>query len=226
MHTLFSSVITAALKSGHWNLSLLPLGLSSIWSVRIVKRCLITQQCFCLAHLLHQMTGSQDTIQIIMCLSTIPCLTIFSAMSLSIKHRCPQPLLYLPSTLFIFYFAILLFLSVTLFILFWHHLVFSMCLLIALCLFCSNPWSLSPRKAERRMSVLKRQKEECILKEEKTLHYMGAVLSAAEHISKERDQLLHMVHKILYGIKMNLRQCRMKRHMQTSTCRAFISNNI
>ncbi|XP_070765579.1 centrosomal protein of 89 kDa [Enoplosus armatus] len=48
------------------------------------------------------------------------------------------------------------------------------------------------RKAERRMSVLKRQKEECVLKEEKTRHYMGAVISVAEHISKERDQLLQM----------------------------------
>ncbi|XP_044055591.1 centrosomal protein of 89 kDa isoform X3 [Siniperca chuatsi] len=48
------------------------------------------------------------------------------------------------------------------------------------------------RKAERRMSVLKRQKEECVLKEEKTRHYMGAVISVAEHISQERDQLLQM----------------------------------
>ncbi|XP_054471188.1 centrosomal protein of 89 kDa [Anoplopoma fimbria] len=48
------------------------------------------------------------------------------------------------------------------------------------------------RKAERRMSVLKRQKEECVLKEEKTRHYMGAVISVAEHISLERDQLLQM----------------------------------
>ncbi|XP_049458276.1 centrosomal protein of 89 kDa isoform X1 [Epinephelus fuscoguttatus] len=48
------------------------------------------------------------------------------------------------------------------------------------------------RKAERRMSVLKRQKEECVLKEEKTRQYMGAVISVAEHISQERDQLLQM----------------------------------
>lgn len=59
------------------------------------------------------------------------------------------------------------------------------------------------------MSVLKRQKEECVLQEEKTRHYMGAVLSAAEHISKERDQLLHMVREILHGIKLNLRRRRM-----------------
>ncbi|XP_045888467.1 centrosomal protein of 89 kDa isoform X1 [Micropterus dolomieu] len=48
------------------------------------------------------------------------------------------------------------------------------------------------RKAERKMSVLKRQKEECVLKEENTRHYMGAVISVAEHISQERDQLLKM----------------------------------
>lgn len=43
------------------------------------------------------------------------------------------------------------------------------------------------------MSVLKRQKEEYVLKEENTRHYLGAVISVAEHISQERDQLLHMV---------------------------------
>lgn len=43
------------------------------------------------------------------------------------------------------------------------------------------------------MSMLKQQKEECVLKEEKTWHYLGAVISVAEHISQERDQLLHMV---------------------------------
>lgn len=48
------------------------------------------------------------------------------------------------------------------------------------------------RKAERKMSVLKRQKDESVLKEEKTRHYLGAVISVAEHISQERDQLLHM----------------------------------
>nr|XP_040020116.1 centrosomal protein of 89 kDa isoform X1 [Gasterosteus aculeatus aculeatus] len=48
------------------------------------------------------------------------------------------------------------------------------------------------RKAERRVSVLKREKEECVLKEEKTRHYMGAVLSVAGHISLQRDQLLQM----------------------------------
>ncbi|KAF3833113.1 hypothetical protein F7725_026778 [Dissostichus mawsoni] len=48
------------------------------------------------------------------------------------------------------------------------------------------------RKAERKMSVLKRQKEECVVKEERTRHYMGAVISVAEHISQERDQLIKM----------------------------------
>ncbi|XP_034535634.1 centrosomal protein of 89 kDa isoform X2 [Notolabrus celidotus] len=48
------------------------------------------------------------------------------------------------------------------------------------------------RKAERRMSLLKQQKEECVLKEEKTRHYVGAVISVAEHVSQERDKLLQM----------------------------------
>lgn len=43
------------------------------------------------------------------------------------------------------------------------------------------------------MSVLKQQKEDCLSKEEKTRHYLEAVFSVAEHISRERDQLLHMV---------------------------------
>lgn len=42
------------------------------------------------------------------------------------------------------------------------------------------------------MSLLKQQKDESALKEEKTRHYLGAVVSVAEHISLERDQLLHM----------------------------------
>ncbi|XP_072320765.1 centrosomal protein of 89 kDa [Eucyclogobius newberryi] len=48
------------------------------------------------------------------------------------------------------------------------------------------------RKAEGRLGLLRQQKEECALKEEKTRHYLGAVVSVAEHISLERDQLLHM----------------------------------
>ncbi|XP_038126920.1 centrosomal protein of 89 kDa isoform X3 [Cyprinodon tularosa] len=48
------------------------------------------------------------------------------------------------------------------------------------------------RKAERKMSALRRQKEEHLLKEEKTRHYLEAVISVAEHISRERDHLLHM----------------------------------
>ncbi|XP_034041095.1 centrosomal protein of 89 kDa isoform X2 [Thalassophryne amazonica] len=48
------------------------------------------------------------------------------------------------------------------------------------------------RKAERRLSELKRQKEVCALKEENTRHYLSEVVSVAEYISQERDQLLHM----------------------------------
>ncbi|CAB1445394.1 unnamed protein product, partial [Pleuronectes platessa] len=48
------------------------------------------------------------------------------------------------------------------------------------------------RKAGRRMCVLKLQKEECVLKAEQTLHYLGAVMTLADHISQERDQLQHM----------------------------------
>ncbi|KAF7652738.1 hypothetical protein LDENG_00092680 [Lucifuga dentata] len=48
------------------------------------------------------------------------------------------------------------------------------------------------RKAARRMSALTRQIKECVLKEEKSQHYLGAVISVAEHISQERDQLLQM----------------------------------
>ncbi|XP_055011019.1 centrosomal protein of 89 kDa isoform X2 [Boleophthalmus pectinirostris] len=48
------------------------------------------------------------------------------------------------------------------------------------------------RKAEGRLSLLKHEKAESVLKEEKTRHYLGAVVSVAEHISLERDQLLHM----------------------------------
>ncbi|XP_047187541.1 centrosomal protein of 89 kDa isoform X2 [Scophthalmus maximus] len=47
------------------------------------------------------------------------------------------------------------------------------------------------RKAERRMSFLERQKDECVLEEGKTRHYLGAVISLAQHISQERDQLLY-----------------------------------
>ncbi|KAF0043557.1 hypothetical protein F2P81_004894 [Scophthalmus maximus] len=49
------------------------------------------------------------------------------------------------------------------------------------------------RKAERRMSFLERQKDECVLEEGKTRHYLGAVISLAQHISQERDQLLYTV---------------------------------
>lgn len=48
-----------------------------------------------------------------------------------------------------------------------------------------------------KMNALKRQAEECALKKETTLHHMEAVLSVVENISKERDQLLHMVPMLL-----------------------------
>uniref|UniRef100_A0A8D3C3K5 Centrosomal protein 89 n=1 Tax=Scophthalmus maximus TaxID=52904 RepID=A0A8D3C3K5_SCOMX len=54
-----------------------------------------------------------------------------------------------------------------------------------------SPISPSSRKAERRMSFLERQKDECVLEEGKTRHYLGAVISLAQHISQERDQLLY-----------------------------------
>lgn len=41
--------------------------------------------------------------------------------------------------------------------------------------------------------MLKQQKDECVLKERRTRQFMEAVLAAAEHVSKERDQLLQMV---------------------------------
>uniref|UniRef100_A0A3P9L7I0 Centrosomal protein 89 n=1 Tax=Oryzias latipes TaxID=8090 RepID=A0A3P9L7I0_ORYLA len=46
------------------------------------------------------------------------------------------------------------------------------------------------RKAERKMSVLKKQKEESLLKEEKVRLHLEALMSVAEHISTQRDQLL------------------------------------
>ncbi|KAM3877095.1 centrosomal protein of 89 kDa [Diretmus argenteus] len=48
------------------------------------------------------------------------------------------------------------------------------------------------RKTEMRLGVLKRQKEDCVLKEVMTRHYLAAVISVAEQTSQERDQLLHM----------------------------------
>lgn len=44
---------------------------------------------------------------------------------------------------------------------------------------------------------MQRQTEECTLKRETTLHHMEAVLAVVENISKERDQLLHMVLMLL-----------------------------
>ncbi|XP_057709840.1 centrosomal protein of 89 kDa [Corythoichthys intestinalis] len=48
------------------------------------------------------------------------------------------------------------------------------------------------RKMKRRLSALKQQKDECMMKEGKTRSYLEAVVSVADRISEERDQLLHM----------------------------------
>lgn len=48
-----------------------------------------------------------------------------------------------------------------------------------------------------KMNALQQQTEECALKKETSLHHMEAVLSVVENISKERDQLLHMVLMLL-----------------------------
>ncbi|XP_029954166.1 centrosomal protein of 89 kDa isoform X2 [Salarias fasciatus] len=48
------------------------------------------------------------------------------------------------------------------------------------------------RTADRRLRALKQQQEECVLKEEKTRHYLSSVISVAELISHERDCVLHM----------------------------------
>nr|XP_043885395.1 centrosomal protein of 89 kDa isoform X1 [Solea senegalensis] len=47
-------------------------------------------------------------------------------------------------------------------------------------------------RADKKMNELKQRKEECTTQEEKTRHYLGALLNKAEHVSKERDQLLDM----------------------------------
>ncbi|XP_077570285.1 centrosomal protein of 89 kDa [Stigmatopora nigra] len=48
------------------------------------------------------------------------------------------------------------------------------------------------RKMKRRLSTLKRQKDECLLKEGKTRTYLDTVVSVADRITEERDQLLQM----------------------------------
>ncbi|XP_049573027.1 centrosomal protein of 89 kDa isoform X1 [Syngnathus scovelli] len=48
------------------------------------------------------------------------------------------------------------------------------------------------RRTEKRLSALKQQKDECVLKEGKTRTYLEAVVSVADRISQERDQLVHM----------------------------------
>lgn len=153
--------------------------------MKFVKRCLIKQYCFHPAR--SKMTGSPDIIQLTLCLS---CICYFQPFCLP----CSFPLT--PDTLFLNVFpSPLNFLSVSL--VFLSPYLFSPSLSLILFDLFFSPVSPSSRKAERRMSVLKRQKEECVLKEENTRHYMGAVISVAEHISQERDQLLQMVLLIL-----------------------------
>ncbi|XP_051918442.1 centrosomal protein of 89 kDa isoform X2 [Hippocampus zosterae] len=48
------------------------------------------------------------------------------------------------------------------------------------------------RRTKRHLSALKQQKDECVLKEGKTRTYLEAVVSVADRISQERDQLVHM----------------------------------
>uniref|UniRef100_A0A3Q2Z212 Centrosomal protein 89 n=1 Tax=Hippocampus comes TaxID=109280 RepID=A0A3Q2Z212_HIPCM len=48
------------------------------------------------------------------------------------------------------------------------------------------------RRTKRHLNALKQQKDECVLKEGKTRTYLEAVVSVADRISLERDQLVHM----------------------------------
>lgn len=43
------------------------------------------------------------------------------------------------------------------------------------------------------MDVLKQEKEACVLKSEEVRQYLGAVITVAEHIFRERDRLLSTV---------------------------------
>lgn len=141
------------------------------WSVKIVRRCLIHHWCF---HLAYSKMARYHPIN--------P-LTLFCSFYLS----CSFPLTptfslllprFPPHSISLF-FAFLICHTFE-FYLTWHfHFLSS--------------FSLSFRKTERKMGILKQQKEDCVLKEEKTRHYLEAVIPVAEHISRERDQLLHMV---------------------------------
>lgn len=90
-----------------------------------------------------------------------------------------------------------------------------------------SPWI---RKTERRMSTLKKQRKVCMLKEERTRHYLGAVISIGEIISKERDQLLHMVpltllmfYKILFKILIHILWSRAKTKQSHTFCHIKIN---
>lgn len=80
------------------------------------------------------------------------------------------------------------------------------------------------RKAERRISVLKQQREESVLKEEKTRHYLGAVISVAEHISQEIYQLLNTVLTKDFILHMRLlTPCYPNMHFQIHVVLTFVT---
>lgn len=177
--------------SGGWNLSQLPVDLHSIWGVKILMGCRIISQHFFFFALLPS-KWSQDIFQSILYLTALfPFFNILFALFpfflLNTKHFDKSPPTSLGS------------ICPSVFCLFSdHNLPLSIFSSLSLQLYYSLLSCLRHfRQAERRMTVLKQQKDECVLKEEKTRQYMGAVLAAAEHISKERDQLLQMVPLVL-----------------------------
>lgn len=174
--------------SGGWNLSQLPVDLHSIWGVKILMGCLIISQHFFLP-CSHQnglkISSSQFCVsQHFSLFNILFALFPFFYLTQSILINLLPPL-SAPFVLQCFAFSpITIYLSPSL----------PLCLqLYYSILSCLRHF----RQAERRMTVLKQQKDECVLKEEKTRQYMGAVLAAAEHISTERDQLLQMVPLVL-----------------------------
>uniref|UniRef100_A0A3B3VPK6 Centrosomal protein 89 n=1 Tax=Poecilia latipinna TaxID=48699 RepID=A0A3B3VPK6_9TELE len=124
-----------------------------------------------LSHVLVQMEAYED-IQLILCLSSV----LTSSLSLSVQ---------IPFLLTLLHFPIVL--SPLSILQCGFRLLFKILSLVN----SHNHSCQSIRKAEGRMSTLRRQKEEHLLKEEKTRHYLEAVVSVAEHISRERDHLLH-----------------------------------
>ena len=141
--------------------------------MKTVRRCWISQWRF---HPFVKMALSQDKIQLTLSLFSTPPSTLF--------------LFLKPCVLFVFFYLCLFPFNLNRFIL---SPCFSPHIWLFFSFYPSSAVSPSIRKAERKMSMLKKQREECVLKEEKTRHYLGAVISVAENISKERDQLIHMV---------------------------------